>query len=127
MNDQQARQLGEMLRDRRRALGLSTHQLAKQAHTRQSTIIRLEHGRFASPRPDKLFRIATVLGLAVADIYAHVGYLAPGELPAFESYLAARYAELPEAAIAELAARFHELASQHGITNSHTAGEGAPA
>jgi hypothetical protein len=73
----------------------------------------VEQGQFASPRPAKLARIASGLGLSLADVYARAGYLVPDELPSFEPYLAAKYHKLPPAAIAELVRLFDELAAEH--------------
>jgi transcriptional regulator with XRE-family HTH domain len=114
MNHEQAKELGGMLRQRRQELRLSTHQLGAQVGVRQSTITRVEQGRFASPRPAKLASIARVLGLSLADVYARAGYLVPDELPSFEPYLSAKYRNLPETAIAELVRLFDELAAEHG-------------
>jgi transcriptional regulator with XRE-family HTH domain len=113
MNQVQAKELGALLRQRRQELGVSTHQLGAQAGIGQSTITRIEQGRFASPRPAKLARIASGLGLTLADVYARAGYYVPDELPNFEPYLAAKYRNLPPAAIAELVRLFDKLAAEH--------------
>lgn len=115
MNERQAKEFGALLRKRREKLGLSTHELAKRADIPQPTILRLEQGRFAAPRPDKLARLADVLDLNLSDLYARVGYLAPNELPSFEAYLIAKYPAMPKRAKAELARHFAGLAAQHGI------------
>jgi transcriptional regulator with XRE-family HTH domain len=115
VNQEQAEELGKLLRERRQELGLSTHQLGAQIGVRQSTILRVEHGRFASPRPAKLARIAEALNLELADVYARAGYLVPDGLPSFEPYLAAKYRNLPETAVTELVGHFDELAARHGV------------
>jgi len=115
MDERQAKEFGALLRKRRQKLGLSTRELAKKADIPQPTILRLEQGRFAAPRPDKLARLADVLDLNLSDLYARVGYLAPSELPSFEAYLIAKYHALPKRATAELARHFVALAEQHGI------------
>lgn len=115
VNQEQAEELGKLLRERRQELGLSTHQVGAQVGVRQSTILRVEHGRFASPRPAKLARIAEALGLSLADVYARAGYLVPDGLPSFEPYLAAKYRNLPETAVMELVGHFDELAARHGV------------
>lgn len=111
----EAKELGALLREQRKKLGLSTHQLGAQAGMRQSTITRVEQGMFASPRPDKLARIAGVLGLSLADLYARAGYFVPDELPSFHVYLPAKYRQLPPAAVAQLVELFHELAAKHDM------------
>jgi transcriptional regulator with XRE-family HTH domain len=56
--------LGESIRARRTALGLSREKLAYESGVSTSTIFRLEvHGE--EPKPDNLAAIATRLGLAV--------------------------------------------------------------
>lgn len=115
VNQEQAEELGKLLRERRQELGLSTHQLGAQVGVRQSTILRVEHGRFASPRPAKLARIAEALSLDLADVYVRAGYLLPDGLPSFEPYLTAKYRNLPESAVVELVGHFDELAARHGV------------
>jgi transcriptional regulator with XRE-family HTH domain len=111
----EAKALGALLRDQRKKLGLSTHQLGAQTGMRQSTITRVEQGMFASPRPDKLARMAEVLGLSLADLFARAGYLVPDDLPSFHVYLPAKYRELPRSAIDELVAQFEVLLAEHAV------------
>lgn len=115
MDERQAKEFGALLRKRREKLGLSTHELARQADISQPTILRLEQGRFAAPRPDKLARIADVLGLGLADLYARVGYVTPSDLPSFEAYLTVKYPALPKRAKGELTRHFAGLAAAHGM------------
>ena len=115
MNHVQARGLGDLVRGKRRELGLSTHQLGAKVGVRQSTIVRIEQGHFASPRPAKLSGIATALGISLADVYAKTGYLVPDELPSFEPYLSAKYPNMPSDDVAQLTRLFHELAAQHDV------------
>jgi transcriptional regulator with XRE-family HTH domain len=109
----EAKELGALLRQQRKKLGLSTHQLGAQTGMRQSTVIRFEQGKFASPRPDKLARIAGVLGLNLADLYARAGYFVPDHLPSFHVYLPAKYHTLPPAAVTRLVELFEELRAEH--------------
>jgi len=113
MTHRQAEKLGKHLRQRREELGISTHRLATKAGVTQPTVTRIEQGKFAAPRPDKLARIASALELRLADLYAHAGYLVPEELPGIETYLAARYGHLPESAREELATLARELTHKH--------------
>ncbi|HVB52516.1 MAG TPA: helix-turn-helix transcriptional regulator [Acidimicrobiales bacterium] len=115
MDKDEARRFGHLLKRRRGELGLSTHDLGKLVGTRNSTIMRIEQGAFAAPRPDKLARIAEALHLSLADVYARAGYIVPAELPTFREYLAARYRELPDLAAGELARLFDELMIRHGL------------
>jgi transcriptional regulator with XRE-family HTH domain len=115
MDEKQAKALGELLRSRRKELGMSTHELGRLVGTRNSTIMRLEQGAFAAPRPDKLARIAEALGMSLADVYARAGYLVPDELPTFHAYLPLRYRDLPQTAVDELSKLFEELIARHGL------------
>lgn len=115
MDKYQAKRFGELIRRRRQEFGLSTHDLGKLIGTRNSTIMRIEQGAFAAPRPDKLARIAQALHLSLADIYAGVGYVVPDELPSFHAYLPARYRDLPQTAVDELSGLFDDLIARHGL------------
>ena len=116
MDKERAARLGELIRRRRQELGMSTHELGARIGARNSTVVRLEQGAFAAPSPDKLARIAEVLGITLADIYGHAGYAVPEDLPEFHAYLPARYRELPEAAVKELIDLFDSLIDRHGLT-----------
>lgn len=124
MDKDQAVRFGKWLRERRQAAGMSTHELGERIGARNSTIIRIEQGAFAAPSPDKLARIAEVLGISLADIYGHAGYAVPDDLPGFHAYLPTRYRDLPESAIQELVALFESLLEQHGLTPHPDAEEG---
>ena len=116
MDEEQAQALGAILRQRRKALGYTTYQVAEAAGVRNSTVVRVEQGKFAAPRPDKLAAFASFLGLSVSDLYAHAGYFVPTDLPSFGAYLLAKYHELPDAAIAQLNGLFEDLAVRHGVS-----------
>jgi transcriptional regulator with XRE-family HTH domain len=102
MDQDEARRFGHLLKRR----------------TRNSTIMRIEQGAFAAPRPDKLARIAEALHLSLADVYARAGYVVPAELPTFREYLATRYRELPDGAVGELSRLFDELVIRHGLATA---------
>jgi len=108
--------LGALLRQKREDLGYSKKRLANAAGVPDSTVIRLERGLFAAPRPDKLARFAQLLGLRLADLYAKAGYIVPDELPSFASYLPVRYPDLPQEAIAELRDHFENLLERLGLS-----------
>ena len=115
MNSEQAARLGYLIRQRRQALGMSTHELGKRIDTKNSTIVRLEQGAFAAPSPEKLAGIAEALGISLADIYGHAGYVVPNDLPGFHAYLPARYRDLPHEAVQELTDLFEALIARHGL------------
>ena len=65
MNPQQAKALGRFFKEHRAALGLSTRALAARCGIDMATIVRLEQGAFAEPRPDTLRVVAEALGVSL--------------------------------------------------------------
>jgi transcriptional regulator with XRE-family HTH domain len=102
-------------------LGYSTYQVAEAAGARNSTVVRLEQGKFAAPSPEKLARFAEMLDIPLADVYARAGYLIPDELPTFEAYLVAKYGDLPESALVELRDLFEALVNRYGPEDNQSA------
>ena len=113
MELQRAQELGRRLRTRREELGLSTRRLAEQADMNDATIVRLEQGLFAAPRPDKLSRIADALGLSLADVFAFAEYVVPGDLPSFHPYLLSKYPDMPQGAIDDLLKEFDRITREY--------------
>lgn len=107
-------QLADTIAEARRAKGISTRTLAGEVGIDQSNIVRLERGSVATPNPAVLGRIAQVLNLDVADLYALAGYTRPSELPAFTPYLRSKFGGLPEAARAEIEQSFRRIADKYG-------------
>jgi transcriptional regulator with XRE-family HTH domain len=91
MKPERATGLGQLLKAKREERALSTHRLAAAAGMDQATIVRLEAGSIAAPRPDKLSRIALVLGISGADVFALAGYTVPTDLPSLRPYMQAKY------------------------------------
>lgn len=115
MDDEQAQELGRRLRERREQLDLSIRELAERTDVNHSTIVRLEQGSIEAPAPDKLSRIAEVLGFSLADIYALADYGVPNDLPTFRPYLRTKYRDLPAPAVEELERSFKRIAKRHGL------------
>lgn len=120
MNKDQAQALGILLRDERKKLGYSTYELAAAAGVSESTVVRIEQGHFSAPSPSKLARFAEALQISLADLYAKAGYLVPNDLPTFETYLHAKYPNLPKKAVKELGRHFKDLMSEHNISTDDT-------
>jgi transcriptional regulator with XRE-family HTH domain len=112
----QARRLGIFVGGRRRQLGLSMRQLAREIGTNISTISALEAGTSLSPQPDTLKAIARVLNLSVSDLYVLNDWLPADELPTLKPYLRAKYRDLDEQAIADIEAYANQRAKRHGGT-----------
>ena len=115
MDQKQARELGNRLRTERERLDLSIREVAERTGVNHSTIVRLEQGVIEAPAPDKLGRIAEVLGLSLADVYALADYSVPSDLPSFQPYLRTKYRDLPAPAVEELERSFLRIAKRHGI------------
>lgn len=113
MNPEQARALGSYLKEHRAALGLSTRVLAARCGVDMATIVRLEQGAFAEPRPDTLRSVAEALSVSLADVFARADYTVPSELVV--PYLRARHRDLPPEAMSELEGYAQKLAKRHGI------------
>jgi len=116
MDDEQAKALGKVLRDRREALGLSLRQLTQRVSIPDATIVRIEQGAFSAPAPDKLARLADALGLSLADVYALADYAVPSDLPSFKPYLRTKYRDLPAEDVAAIERYATRLARKHGIS-----------
>jgi transcriptional regulator with XRE-family HTH domain len=78
-----------------------------------ATVVRLEQGLFAAPRPDKLSRIAEALGISLADVFAFAEYVVPGDLPSFHPYLLSKYPDMPKGAIDELLSEFDRITHEY--------------
>lgn len=115
MDDKQAKSLGELLRQKREELGLTSRQLGEIAGLDGTTVLRFEEGAFAAPRPDKLARVAEALGLSLADVYALADYAVPADLPTFRPYLRTKYRGLPAEDVEKIEAYAARLARKHGI------------
>ena len=116
MEPDRATALGQFLRARREELGLSTRQLSALARVNDVTIVRIERGEFAAPRPDKLSRLAEALGVRLSDVFAMADYVAPNELPTLSPYLQVKYPRLPDEAVAAIGRYAARTARRHGVT-----------
>ena len=118
MTPEQAATLGRTIRQRRHACGLSTRALATLVGVNMTTIVRIEGGQFAAPRPDLLSAIAEALDLPMADVFALADYIVPSELPTPKPYLRAKYPTLPSEAIDQVDRYITNLARKHGVSLS---------
>lgn len=125
MTLQQAEGLGEMLKARRKDLGVERTIAAERAGMDVSTLYRLEHGQILSPDPAKLRNLARVLRLRVADVLAAAGYPTVRGLPEPGPYLRAKYRDLPAEQVAALSLEVEAVLRRYGVVASGgpTAGE----
>lgn len=115
MDEDQAKALGKVLRQRREECGLSLRQLSKRVSIPDATIVRIEQGAFSAPAPDKLARLADSLGLKLADVFALADYAAPTQLPTLKPYLRTKYRDLPADDVEAIERYAARLAKKHGI------------
>lgn len=115
MDNKKAKRLGKLLRERREALGLSALELGKRLDMSHTTILRIESGTFAEPRPDKLARIASALKLPLADVYATAGYGVPDDLPAPRAYFRMKLRDVPTRKADAIGREVEELLTRYGV------------
>lgn len=116
MDDEQAQNLGRVLREKREGLGLSLRQLGKLVDLPDVTVLRFEQGAYAAPAPDKLARVAAALGMSLADAFALADYAVPSDLPSFMPYLRTKYRDLPAEDAKAIERYAQKLAKKHGVS-----------
>lgn len=126
MKEERAKQLGRLLKARRMECGLSTHRLAAAAEMNQATIVRLEAGGIVAPRPDKLSRIARVLGISGADVFALAEYAVPSDLPSLRPFLLTQYPGLLDEDLNKIETYIGRLLKKRGIQPAEAATIVAP-
>lgn len=112
-----AETLGEHVRAKREAVGLSQRQLAAEAGVSFSNISRLESGFHAAPSPELLKNIADVLDVDLAELLAYRGIEIAGAR-SLGDYLRRDY-QLPEKGIEEARAAIEEIASKYRPRTEH--------
>jgi transcriptional regulator with XRE-family HTH domain len=124
LTQNQAATIARLLRNQREMLGMSMREVARAAQLNVATISEIESGINLSPLPETLKAIARALDLPVSDLYAAADWLPHGELPTFAPYLRAKYSDMPESAVSELATDFDRLAEKYGVSaNGPTDGQ----
>ncbi|BDT94163.1 hypothetical protein IFM12275_41390 [Nocardia sputorum] len=107
--------LGQFLKSRREALGLSARVVAQQADIDKATITRLELGQITHPRSENIKAIAQVLRVPVSDLFAVAGWMPKEELPSLRPYLRTKYNLTAEEA-KEIEEDFARIAREKGIS-----------
>lgn len=105
--------LAAMLRTARQTAGLSIRRTAERAGIHHAGLARIELGE-QHPTAETLLRLAQVLELDEADVFALAGYRLPERLPSFPAYLRTKYRMPPEAE-RDLNAYFTTLAERYRI------------
>jgi len=110
-----AARLGQLIQQTRQSRNLSLRRLSSMSGVAHTTILKIERGGIARPRPDVLTALAQALEIPIADLFVIVSYSSPHDLPSFAPYLRARYRDLPPETINDLVAYFENLTAQEGI------------
>jgi transcriptional regulator with XRE-family HTH domain len=98
MTQPQARRLGELIATARAKKGLSTRAVAAELDVAYGWITELENGRYLDPAPDRLARLAEMLGIEPSRIDRLMkGAIAQG-LPEPRVYFRAKFDLTPEEA-----------------------------
>jgi len=123
MDEQQAKEFGSFVRERREAAGMSTRELAAMVGVDMSRIVRWELGQVASPRVETVDRLARALNVPPADLMTLAGYPVTKGLPGLRPYMRAKYKDLPPDAVDEVEAFIRNLQAKHGANTGPTDGE----
>ena len=115
MNQEQAKRLGDYLRQRRESRGLSQSAVARASGLTQPTVVRIEDGQFLNPKPDKLKAFAEVLDIPLTDLWSLAGYGFDTDLPSPMPFLRTKYRDLPDAQLDALTKDVAHILKQHGI------------
>lgn len=107
-----AETLGEHVRAKREALGMSQRQLAAEAGVSFSNISRLESGFHATPSPELLKNIADVLDVDLAELLSYRGIEIAVARGSLNDFLRRDY-QLPDEGIEEARAAIEEIASKY--------------
>jgi transcriptional regulator with XRE-family HTH domain len=107
--------LGNLLKDKRKAAGLSQSELATEIGLSRPYVSRLERGEYANPSPQALARIANRLNISLADLYAITGCTLPGDLPGYTAYLHAKHPGWAEEAIQDLTDYYQFIKQKYSV------------
>lgn len=117
LNNQQRKRLGQMLHARRSELDISASEAARRASVDAHTYIDLENGSQPRPAMQSLQRIASGLGIPIADVLTATEWLPKDELPSLTPYLRTKYHDLPESALKDIEAYFDKVSAEHHTGN----------
>jgi len=95
-------------------MGLSLREVAEKANVSDTSVMRIEQGQFAKPKPELLARLADTLDLSLGELYDLAGYPVPA-LPSMPVYLRTKYRDMPAPLRKELNDYFEKLKDKHGF------------
>jgi transcriptional regulator with XRE-family HTH domain len=96
MNDAQAVRLGRLLAEARRNQNLSLRAVAERAGVAHIWLSRVEQGRFNQPAPERIARVAEVLGIDLERIDRITNGHVSNSLPGVRTYFRSKFDLSPE-------------------------------
>jgi transcriptional regulator with XRE-family HTH domain len=117
----QARELGRLFKQARRAQKLSLRAVGELAGVSYGWITMLEHGEMAEPAPSKLDKVAEVLGIPPERINRITRGQAARQLPPIRTYFRAKY-QLTPAEIRQIEELFDQIRRDRPHPSEGTAG-----
>ncbi len=91
MIKEQANRIGRMIATARRNKGWSLRQLSNETGISHTWLLKLEHGEYVTPAPDRLIRVADALGVDPERIERVVKGQMSDSLPSVRTYFRAKY------------------------------------
>jgi transcriptional regulator with XRE-family HTH domain len=113
MNQTQAVRLGRLLVQARLRRGLSLRAVAELADVAYLWLSRVEHGLFHQPAPERIMRVADVLGIDPERVDRVTNGHVSSNLPGLRSYFRAKY-DLSLQDIDEIERTVNEIQRKHG-------------
>jgi transcriptional regulator with XRE-family HTH domain len=104
--------LGSHLRSQRETAKLSIRELARQSGVPASYITEIEGGKKTHPSAEVLQKLAKVLEIDTADLFAFIGVTPSQGLPSVAPYLRARY-KLSGDALREAEQQLQHIIDKH--------------
>jgi transcriptional regulator with XRE-family HTH domain len=123
MTPEQTVQLINVLVRKREESGLSVNEVARRAEVDPGTVWRIEQGMIPTPKADSLKAIGNVLGIPSIDLFAIVGWIPSGELPSLNTYLRAKYGQLPEEAVKDIQSHIEAVMHRYGVQSTDSVTE----
>jgi transcriptional regulator with XRE-family HTH domain len=122
----QSRELGQLIRERREARDISLRQLAEDVEGLDAPyLLRLERGEYRRPHPTILQGLAQTLGIPLSDLYALSGYSATDDLPSLPVFLRSTL-DLPKSKIAEIEGYIRKIEDEAHSTRTTPRKKGGP-
>ncbi len=112
MTEEEARQLGRLVKQARRVRGLTLRQLDELTGVSYTWLGRLERGWMPAPAPSKLTKVADVLNLPPERIDRIMRGQVSRDLPAIRTYFRTKYQLTPKE-IARIEGVFDQIQRSH--------------